>query len=122
MTESGRDGPSYSLSQIRAPGDQRFSTAQERALRERDEQMFQHQERAKDNEQLRVERAKDNAQRRMVVNTVGVILIVCLMFSLLVAVWSENATTRDWAQSVVTVLLGGLVGAIAGYLAGRAAD
>lgn len=121
MTDVGSDSPRYSLSQVSAPTQQRFSVAQEQALRERVEQAFRHAEVAKDNDRRRAESSKDQAQRRLVVNAVGVILIVCLAFALTVGVWSNNATTRDWAQSIVTVLLGGLVGAVAGYLAGRVA-
>lgn len=121
MTDVGSDSPRYSLSQVSAPTQQRFSVAQEQALRERVEQAFRHAEVAKDNDRRRAESSKDQAQRRLVVNAVGVSLIVCLAFALTVGVWCNNATTRDWAQSIVTVLLGGLVGAVAGYLAGRVA-
>ncbi len=88
----------------------------ERAL----EQLRVEHERAMDElRHQQTEVVKDNAQRRTIVNAVGIILIGMLALSFVVAIWAENDGTRDWAQSLVTVILGGIVGGMAGYLTGR---
>lgn len=75
--------------------------------RKRQDQRFQHEE-----------RAKDNAQRRMFANGAGVLFIVLLLGSFLVAAFGDEADTRSRAWDLITVLVSGVVAAFAGYLAG----
>jgi len=95
-------------------GEQRFSTARAKADLDRAEQEHRHREAERAGEQRRTEEAKDNAQRRLITNAVAAFLLVTSVVSFVFAVGSGNATTRDWAQSIVTLLLGGLVGFLTG--------
>jgi hypothetical protein len=65
------------------------------------------------------EATKDNAQRRLAFNVVVGVLLAILVVSLFLAIQSENGTTRAWAQGVVSSVMGGIVGAVAGYFTGK---
>ena len=77
--------------------------------RKRQDQRFVHEE-----------RAKDNAQRRLFANVAGVLLVMLLVGSFLVAAFSSQSDSRSRAWDLVTLLVSGVVAAIAGYLAGKA--
>lgn len=67
--------------------------------------------------------AKDNASRRQREN-VGFfailgIVIVGLLASGTIGVSSANAATRDWAQDAFVLILGSVLGALAGYFTGK---
>jgi hypothetical protein len=69
------------------------------------------------------EAAKDNASRRRREEfgfyAVLVLVIAALAASLIIGVGSKNADTRNWAQGAFTLILGALLGALAGYFTGR---
>lgn len=65
---------------------------------------------------LHEEQRLDNAQRRHIINVVGVFLIASSIFGTAIGAGSKNGETREWAQGIVTVLLGGF----AGFITGRA--
>lgn len=77
--------------------------------RKRQDQRFQHEQ-----------RAKDNAQRRLFANVAGGLFVLLLVSSFLVAAFGPNSDARSRAWDLVTLLVGGVVAAIAGYLAGKA--
>lgn len=60
------------------------------------------------------EERKDNAQRRRIVNAVGIFLLVVAIVALAISIGSENDATREWAQGIVTILIGGFVGFVTG--------
>jgi hypothetical protein len=69
------------------------------------------------------EQRLDNARRRQreMVGFFAVvgIAVVGLVVGFGVAVWSDNGDTRRWAQGLVTLLFGGIVGGLAGYFTGK---
>jgi hypothetical protein len=66
-----------------------------------------------------VEKRKDNNLRRVCFIAVLVLLAVALVVSGIVGIANNVPGTQQWAQNIVTTILGGLLGAIAGYFAGR---
>ena len=97
-----------------AGDDTRDLLIRKKAELDRDEQEHRHREAERESKQRREEQAKDNAQRRLITNAVAAFLLVASVVSFVFAVGSGNATTRDWAQGIVTLLLGGLVGFLTG--------
>jgi hypothetical protein len=65
------------------------------------------------------QKTKDNDLRRRSFWLVVVLLVVILSVSAAVGIGNENEETRRWAQNVVTTMIGGLLGAVAGYLTAR---
>jgi len=65
------------------------------------------------------ELAKDNAQRRMFANAAVVLFVLLLLGSFLVAAFGGEADARSRAWDLITVLVSGVVAAVAGYLAGK---
>jgi hypothetical protein len=82
-----------------------------------------HELRAADAAHRREEQRKDNELRRhrekVVFYVVVGILVAGLVVGFIVAVEADNADTRRWAQGIVTLLFGGIVGGITGYFTGR---
>ena len=77
----------------------------------------------KDNEARRLEDLKDKASRRRR-EEIGYFSLLAVILGGLVSsgavgVASKNATTRDFAQGACLLILGGLIGALAGYFTGR---
>lgn len=50
-------------------------------------------------------------------HALGTLILTALVVATLIAVNSDNAETRVWAQNLVVVLLSGVVGASAGWFA-----
>jgi heme A synthase len=65
------------------------------------------------------EAKKDNEQRRRVFWLIVGLLIVILLISGAVGIANEDGETRRWAQNIVTTLIGGLLGAVAGYFTAK---
>lgn len=42
-----------------------------------------------------------------------------LMVALIAALLSENDQTREWGRSIVVLVVGGIVGGLAGYITGQ---
>ncbi len=82
-----------------------FEHSRHAAERARAERAFRHREAEKDNE-----------QRRTIVNAVSAFLMTVAVVSFGVAVLADGDGIREWAQGLVTLLIGGLVG----FLSGRA--
>lgn len=111
--ELAAKGPRAASGRNQVQGTPTAHTLSQEALaeRKREDQRFQH-----------AERAKDNAQRRMFANIAGVIFLVLLAASFLVGSFGSNSDARSRAWDLVTVLVSGLLAAGAGYLAGRSGD
>lgn len=75
---------------------------------------------ADDAKHKREETTRDNEQRRNIVYAVVLVVIAGLVVGSLVGTMAENDTTRTWAQGIVTLLLGGLLGAVGGYFTAKA--
>jgi hypothetical protein len=69
-----------------------------------------------------LQESKDNDLRRRVFWVVVVLLLVVLIVSAAVGIGHDDEETRRWAQNVVTTMIGGLLGAIAGYLTAKASN
>lgn len=87
-------------------------------------QQHKQQTETQDRVHERLQETKDNDARRQR-ETVGFYLLLTVVLSGLVAsgivgVASHNADRRDFAQAVCTLILGGLLGALAGYFTGKA--
>jgi hypothetical protein len=74
---------------------------------------------AADAEPKREEERKDNDLRRFCLRLLVILLVVVLVVSAGVGVLNEEPTTRQWAQNIVTTLIGDLLGAIAGYFTAK---
>ena len=68
------------------------------------------------------QKKKDNDLRRFCLQAVLLLLTAALIVSAAVGVINEDAGTRQWGQNIATTILGGLVGAIAGYFAGKSGE
>jgi len=66
------------------------------------------------------DRRKDNDLRRYCFGGVLRLLVIVLFFSGLQGVTNQDPTTKQRAQGLVTTLIGGLLGAIAGYFTAKA--
>jgi len=104
-------------------GDQTFSL--ERGEHELKVQTQAHK-REMERERLQLEREetrKDNDQRRSQLTTLFVvviaIIVVGLVAGLLIGTLAFDEDTRRFGQGLVTLLLGGVAGALAGYVSGR---
>jgi hypothetical protein len=67
----------------------------------------------------REQEKKDNDLRRFCIRVVLGLLIVVLCASALVGLLNEDPSIRQWAQNIFTTLIGGLLGAIAGYFTAK---
>ncbi|MGH2614344.1 MAG: hypothetical protein ACRDJC_03830 [Thermomicrobiales bacterium] len=67
----------------------------------------------------REQEKKDNELRRFCLTILVILLVVVLVVSGAVGVLNEEPNTRQWAQNIVTTLIGGLLGAIAGYFTAK---
>jgi predicted benzoate:H+ symporter BenE len=74
---------------------------------------------AEDARHQRQEAARDNTQRRILIYIVVGVVIAGLVAATLVGTWADNDDTRRWAQGIVTLLLGGLLGAVGGYFSAK---
>ena len=113
-----RDGPAtnskrsaFGRNEVQGTPTARTLSQEALAERKREDQRFQHSE-----------RAKDNAQRRMFANIAGVIFLLLLAASFMVGSFGPNSDARSRAWDLVTVLVSGLLAAGAGYLAGRSGN
>lgn len=88
-----------------APVPLRFSAPRAQAERDLRDREFRHQE-----------ERKDNDLRRVIIRVVGVFLLVVSVLSGAIGTFADNSGTREWAQGIVTILIGGFVG----FLTGRA--
>ena len=70
------------------------------------------------NHQL-AETTKDNNLRRICIGGIVVMILLVLAVSTVMVIVEPADSKNQWAQSVVTTVLGSLLGAIAGYFAGR---
>ncbi len=73
----------------------------------------------KDAEHRRIQEAADNNQRRRIVYWICGIVVATLIAGTWIAIAADNADTRRWAQSLVTVILSGILGAVGGYFSAR---
>ena len=69
----------------------------------------------------REEEKKDNDLRRLCFRIILGLLVAALVAGALAGAFSDDPGTRQWAQNIVTTLIGGLLGAVAGYFSGRSA-
>jgi hypothetical protein len=97
----------------------------ERARHERSAAAAEHRHQMEldEAEHRREEERKDNDDRRMRDRIafgflVGV-LVVVLVLGLTVGTQANNVDTRAWGQSLVTLIVGGIVGGFAGYVTRR---
>ena len=67
----------------------------------------------------REQEKKDNDLRRLCFKVLLGLLVVIFIAAVLVASVNEDPGTREWAQTVVTTLVGGLLGALAGYFTAK---
>lgn len=74
----------------------------------------QHRETERHHHQL-TEEQKDNELRRLALKVLMGVVVLCLITSFVVAIKTQNDTTRLWAQGIVTLILGGIVGGVTGY-------
>ena len=65
------------------------------------------------------EEAKNNDLRRKCFWLLVIVLVVVLGVSSVVGISNDQEETRRWAQNVVTTMIGGLLGAIAGYFTAK---
>jgi hypothetical protein len=65
------------------------------------------------------EERKDRDLRRKCFWLVVILLVAILTVSAVVGIGNDDEETRRWAQNVVTTMIGGLLGAVAGYLTAR---
>jgi hypothetical protein len=65
------------------------------------------------------EERKDRDLRRKCFWLVVILLVAILSVSAVVGIGNDDEETRRWAQNVVTTMIGGLLGAVAGYLTAR---
>lgn len=65
------------------------------------------------------ERAKDNRLRRICFGIIVGVLVLALGVATVIAFAHQEPGTKQWAQGIVTTLVGGLIGGLAGYLTGR---
>ena len=93
---------------------QRFSTAQAKADLDREDQAFRHRETQEDRAFRHREAERDSRQRRTITNVVGAFLLAVAVVGFGVGVAADNGGTRERAQGLVTVLVGGLVGFLTG--------
>ena len=96
----------------RAKFEERALAAAHRRQLEAEEAQLRREETRKDN---------DLRRRRELIGfyvAVGASLVV-LAISFVVAVAAENDGVRNWSQGIVTLVMGGIVGGLAGYLTGR---
>lgn len=49
-----------------------------------------------------------------------VLIVAMLVFSGAIAFLHEDPSVRQWAQNIVTALVGGLLGGLVGYFTGKA--
>lgn len=86
-------------------------------------EVHRQQQEALEAQHRREQEAKDNDQQRRQQNVifwvvVGVVVGV-LVVSLAVSLRAENDDTLAWSRSVVTLIVGGVVGGAAGYITGK---
>jgi heme A synthase len=74
---------------------------------------------AADAEHKRTEEQKENELRRFILRAIVVLLLVTFCAAAIVGVVNDDPSTRQWAQGIVTALLGGLLGAIGGYFTAK---
>jgi F0F1-type ATP synthase assembly protein I len=71
----------------------------------------------------REQEAADNALRRQREQggfaLVVAVTVVMLIAAVLIGLLADDAETRQWARGIVTLILGGIVGVLAGYISGR---
>jgi hypothetical protein len=67
----------------------------------------------------RGEATKDNELRRFAFQVVLFALLVVLAVAFYLAIASDNATTRAWAQGLISTLIGALGGGVLGYFTGK---
>jgi cation transport ATPase len=65
------------------------------------------------------EEKKDNDLKRLTFRIVLGVFIGVLVVSFIAAVWSDNASTRSWAQGIVTTIMGAIAGGVVGYFTGK---
>jgi hypothetical protein len=69
------------------------------------------------------EEKQDNAQRRHRDQFAFYVVVGVLVGILIVGIWigiqADNSDTRAWGQSLVTLIVGGIVGGLAGYVTGK---
>jgi hypothetical protein len=66
-----------------------------------------------------IEKAKDNELHRNRFWLVVGLLVAILVVAGAVGIGHDQEETRRWAQNVVTTMIGGLLGAIAGYFTAK---
>ena len=104
-------------------GEQTFSAERGRhELKVAAEEHNRQMERLRTEQEL-AETREDNAQRRLR-EKIGFFVVVGIAvlglgIGFAVAVESQNDDTRRWAQGLVTLLFGGIVGGLAGYFTGK---
>lgn len=74
---------------------------------------------AEDARHQRQEATRDNFQRRVLIYIVVGVVIAGIVAAALVGTNAGNDDTRRWAQGIVTLLLGGLLGAVGGYFSAK---
>ncbi len=103
----------------KAEGEQTFSP--ERSQHEL--KLAKHELTAEETRSHLEESRLDNASRRkreqIGFYTVLSVVVVGLATSGIIGVAAKNSNTRDWAQGVFTLILGTLLGALAGYFTGK---
>lgn len=78
----------------------------------------QQQERERQEHEF-AEARKDNDLRRRCFWLIVGLLIAILVVSAAVGIANDDGDTRRWAQNVVTTMIGGLLGSVAGYLTAK---
>lgn len=112
-----------SFRESRAEGEQAFSKEQsehERRVQsaerkfELDRLKLEHQQ-----EQERLHSASQRHREVIGFYVVVGVVVIGLAVGSYVGTNAENAETRNWAQGMVTLLIGGIVGGLAGYTTGK---
>lgn len=107
------------FSESRAEGEQQLSMAEKKHdLRARAATHKQNMESQQRDYELQ-ESKKDNELRRRFLIIIMALLGLSLGASIAIAILNNDPATRQWAQGITTTILGGLLGAIAGYFVGR---
>ncbi|MFT4039900.1 MAG: hypothetical protein QM692_17105 [Thermomicrobiales bacterium] len=63
--------------------------------------------------------SRNNEVRRQMFWLLVTLLVVVLVTSGAVGILHDNEETRRWAQNIVTTMIGGLLGAVAGYFTAK---
>lgn len=121
FVESSAEGPqTFAI----APGDQiKLATAAHKQRQETVRLDHELAERQKDNDARRAREAREEVDRRKRDNVIYWLIVVAIVVGIVVGgaagFLSQNDATPRWGQSLVTLIVGGLVGYVTGSRAGR---